>query len=84
MKTNITYILVLILLFAPSEMRGQEAPDTTFDLSLLATGETWAVFNRAVTVAEEGQKRGRSGASISTRNQGQELPGFLPLRLVMG
>ena len=36
----------------------QVALDTTFDLSLLAAGEKWAVYNRAATVLKEGQKRG--------------------------
>ena len=36
----------------------QVALDTTFDLSLLAAGEKWAVYNRAATVLKDGQKRG--------------------------
>jgi len=32
--------------------------DTTLDLSLLAAGEKWAVYNRAVTVLKDGQNRG--------------------------
>ncbi len=58
MKTIISHILLLIVLSAPSQVKGQAAPDTTFDLSLLARGEMWAVFNRAVTIAEDVQKRG--------------------------
>ena len=58
MKTIILHILLLTLLFAPSQVKGQAAPDTTIDLSLLATGEMWAVFNRTVTLVEEGEKRG--------------------------
>ena len=58
MKAIISQILLLALLSASSQVEGQAVPDTTFDLSLLATGEMWAVFNRAVTIAEDGQNRG--------------------------
>ncbi len=58
MKAIISQILLLALLSASSQVEGQAAPDTTFNLSLLATGEMWAVFNRAVTIAEDGQNRG--------------------------
>jgi len=58
MKTTISQILLLALLSASSQAEEQAAPDTTFNLSLLATGEQWAVFNRAVTTAEDGKNRG--------------------------
>jgi len=58
MKTTFSHFILLTLLFAPSQVKGQAAPDTTFDLSLVATGEMWAVFNRSATVAEEGPHRG--------------------------
>ncbi len=54
----ISHILLIIILFAPPELKGQAASDTTFDLSMLSKGKMWAVFNRAVTIAEDGQKRG--------------------------
>ena len=58
MKTIVSQILLLALLSDSTQVEGRAAPDTTFDLSLLATGEMWAVFNRAVTIAEDGQNRG--------------------------
>lgn len=57
MKTIVSHILLLIFLFTLSEVSGQVAPDSTFDLSIIANGERWAVFNRAVTIAEKEQKR---------------------------
>jgi hypothetical protein len=58
MKTITSQILLLALLSASSQAEGQATPDTTFNLSLLARGEMWAVFNRAVTTAEDGQNKG--------------------------
>ena len=58
MKTVISQILLLALLCAPSQAKGEAAPDTTLDLSLLARGRMWAVYNRAVTVAEAGEHKG--------------------------
>ena len=52
MKHIISIILLTSCLFSQTE------PDTTFDLSLLATGEKWAVFNRTVTRVEDGEKTG--------------------------
>ena len=57
MKTIVSHILLLTFLFTLSEVSGQVAPDSTFDLSIIAKGERWAVFNRAVTIAEKEQKR---------------------------
>ena len=57
MKTIVSHILLLIFLFTLSEVSGQVAPDSTLDLSIIANGERWAVFNRAVTIAEKEQKR---------------------------
>lgn len=54
----IAQTLLLALVLFRSQVEGQAAPDTTFDLSSLAKGEMWAVFNRAATVAEDGQRRG--------------------------
>jgi hypothetical protein len=51
MKHIISIILLTSCLFSQTE-------DTTFDLSLLATGEKWAVFNRTVTRVEDGEKTG--------------------------
>lgn len=58
MKTIISQTLLLALLSASSQVEGQAVPDTTFNLSLLAKGEMWAVFNRAVTIEEDEQNRG--------------------------
>ncbi len=52
MKHPIKALLLTSCLFS------QVALDTTVDLSLLAAGEKWAVYNRAVTVLKVGQKRG--------------------------
>ena len=52
MKHIISIILLTSCLFSQTE------PDTTFDLSLLAAGGKWAVYNRAATVLKDGQKRG--------------------------
>lgn len=52
MKHLIKTLLLTSCLFS------QVALDTTFDLSLLAAGEKWAVYNRAATVLKDGQKRG--------------------------
>ena len=51
-------------------MDGRALPDTTFDLSLLATSEKWVVSNRGVRLAEGGQHRGiyldeKSGQGIA-------------------
>jgi hypothetical protein len=58
MKTMISQILLLALLSAFSQVEGQAVPDTTFNLSSLAMGEGWAIFNRSVTIAEDGQNAG--------------------------
>jgi len=52
MKNLIKTLLLTSCLFS------QVSLDTMFDISLLAAGEEWAVFNRAVTVLKDGQKRG--------------------------
>ncbi|HIN26342.1 MAG TPA: hypothetical protein EYM74_03425 [Candidatus Marinimicrobia bacterium] len=49
---------LIIVLLITSCLFSQAEPDTTFDISLLATGEMWAVFNRTVTIVEDGEKRG--------------------------
>jgi len=50
---------LIIVLLITSCLFSQAEPDTTFDISLLARGEMWAVFNRTVTIVEDGEKRGR-------------------------
>jgi len=52
MKHLIIALLIISSLFSQTE------PDTTFDISLLATGEMWAIFNRTVAIVEDGEKRG--------------------------
>ena len=52
MKHLIIALLIILSLFSQTE------PDTTFDISLLATGEMWAIFNRTVIIVEDGEKRG--------------------------
>ena len=52
MKHLIIALLIISSLFSQTE------PDTTFDISLLATGEMWAIFNRTVAIVEDGGKRG--------------------------
>ena len=49
---------LIIVLLITSCLFSQAEPDTTFDISLLARGEMWAVFNRTVTIVEDGEKRG--------------------------
>ncbi len=53
MKAIVSHVLLLALLVASVGAEGQAAPDTTFDLSLLVKGERWAVYNRAVAIAED-------------------------------
>ncbi len=66
MKVTILQILLLALLLTFPPAEGQEAPDTTLDLSSLATGEAWAIFNRSPTIAEDGP---RTRVSIWTRKK---------------
>jgi hypothetical protein len=56
MKYVIFYFVLALIHVFPSLVSGQAAPDTTFDLSRLANGETWAIFNRTVTPSTEEQK----------------------------
>ena len=58
MKTTVSQILLLALLISTSQVEGQPVSDTTFDLSLLAGGEKWAVLNRTATVVEDGPNKG--------------------------
>lgn len=58
MKIAVSPILLLVFLSVSSQVKGQAAPDNEVDLSLLATGAKWAVFNRTMTVVEDGQYRG--------------------------
>jgi len=51
MKYPIKALLLTSCLFS-------QAIDTTFDLSLLAAGKKWAVYNRAVTVLKDEQNKG--------------------------
>jgi len=44
MKHLIIALLIISSLFSQTEL-----DDTTFDISLLATGEMWAIFNRTVS-----------------------------------
>jgi len=53
MKHLIIALLIISSLFSQTEL-----DDTTFDISLLATGEMWAIFNRTVAIVEDGEKRG--------------------------
>jgi hypothetical protein len=50
------YLIIALLII--SSLFSQTEPDTTFDISLLATGEMWAIFNRTVIIVEDGEKRG--------------------------
>ena len=75
MKIILSHILLLIVLSALSQVKGQTAHDTTFDLSLFASGETWAVFNRTVNIAEDAPM----GGVYVNENPGQGvawLPSF--------
>ncbi len=58
MRKRIASVLPFVLFAAAFQAGGQSAPDNTVDLSQLVAGEKWAIFNRKVSAAEDGDRGG--------------------------